>query len=292
MKCLHQERSLHERAQECRTMVTDDGDGEPGNTTVSNRGGDGANSSAQGVSERFRAATAELELANADDVALLPTRLALAARDVLGSAGAGMSVMSQAFRVPLGATDDDAVALERLQFTTEQGPCWDAIHADAPLAADDADIERRWPQFAHALRSTTGYRSVVSVPLRLARGAGGAADLWFDDGAAAGRFDLDDATVVAAHIADLLNRADALARALSPNRADDDLGPAWARGPMAQSRLMVWIAVGMVINETSYPPADGVALLRAAAYSAGRSVDDVAADVVEGRVTVADLLSA
>ena len=241
-----------------------------------------------GVSERFRAAAAGLGTSTLEDVALLPSRLAGVVRDVLGCSGAGMSVMSRDFRVPLGATDGDAAAVERLQFTAEQGPCWDAIHADVPLAADAAQIERRWPEFAEGLRSTTGYRSVVSVPLRLARGAGGAVDLYFVDGSAAGHFDLDDATVAAAHIADQLNRADAGTR--PPDRGGV-AGPAWARGPAARGRLAVWIAVGMVMSETAGLPADGVALLRAAAYSAGRSVDELAADMVDGRVAVADLIS-
>lgn len=238
-----------------------------------------------GVSERFRAA---VRTAGDGDLEVLPTRLAQVACAVVGCDAAGLSVMSRDFRVPLGASGADATTVERLQFTLEQGPCWDAIRADLPLAANDEVITATWPQFAEQMHRLTPFRSIVSVPLRLARGAGGALDLHFADPAGSDGFDLDDATVVAAHIADRLNRADDSGR---PTDLRGLTGPVWARGAVARGRMAVWIAVGMIIAELHALPADALAELRAAAFSAGRSLDDLAADIVEGRLAVSDLLT-
>lgn len=241
---------------------------------------------ASGISERFRDQAAARPVGDVPE--LLPTRLAEVTCQVTGSAGAGLSLMSQSFRVPLGASGPGAAVLERLQFTAAQGPCWDAIRADLPLAADLEQIDATWPQFAEEMRRATPFASVVSVPLRLARETGGALDLYFTDPAGSDTFDLDDATVVAAHIADRLNRADTSTR---PPDLHGVRGPAWARGPAARGRLAVWIAVGMVMSETDGQPVDALATLRAAAWSATRSLDDVASDLVRGHVTVADLLA-
>ena len=47
----------------------------------------------------------------------LPTDLTKACVEVLQVDGAGLSAVSDRVQVPLGASDDDAVAAERLQFT-------------------------------------------------------------------------------------------------------------------------------------------------------------------------------
>ena len=94
--------------------------------------------------------------------------------------------------------------------------------------------------------------------------------------------------MVAAHIADRLNRAAAEDRSSDVHGVT---GPGWARGAPARGRLAVWIAVGLIIAETGVLPDDALAVLRAAAYSAGRSLDEIAGDVVTGNTGVRDLLS-
>src|SRR6185437_11302048 len=57
---------------------------------------------------------------------LLPVRLAQACVAVLPVSGAGISLLYDDFRVPLGASDDAASCAEQLQFTTGEGPCLQA----------------------------------------------------------------------------------------------------------------------------------------------------------------------
>lgn len=221
-----------------------------------------------------------------EDMAVLPARLAEAAAAVLAVDGVGLSLFGDEFRLPLGASGPDAATAERLQFTVEQGPCWDAVGHDLQLAVDAAQIAAAWPQFSDELRRQTPFRSVVSVPLRLARRTGGAVDLYFVDPTAASAFDVGDVTAVAAHMAETLNRA-----------ADDVVtdvtgvlgGPRWLRTDAARARTGVWIAAGMLVGDGVASAGDGVALLRAAAYSEGSSVDDVAAEVLDGTRSAAQV---
>lgn len=82
---------------------------------------------------------------------LLPVRLARACVGVLGVDGAGLSVVSGAFRVPLGASDDVAALAERLQFTQGEGPCLDAAVHGRLVVAAEPELQRRWPMFPQEL---------------------------------------------------------------------------------------------------------------------------------------------
>ena len=244
-------------------------------------------SSAGGVSERFRAAACGVDAPGAGPLELLPTRLAQVCSQVLAVDGAGLSVFSDDFRLPLGASDDEAATAERLQFTAAEGPCWEAVSNDLSLSADADTVADRWPQYNEEFSTRTSYRAVASVPLRLARGARGALDVYFRDEVRAKTFDLGDATAVAAHIADILDSAAADDSPLDPS--DLLQGSRWMRGPAARSRNAVWIAVGMLISDAIPTADDALAVLRATAYSGGVGVDELAAELVAGRLTPEEL---
>src|SRR3712207_8249255 len=57
----------------------------------------------------------------------------------------------------------------------------------------------------------------------------------------------------------------------------------------ARSRTRVWLAMGLVGVELDLDGADAVAVMQAAAVASGRVVDDVAEDLVAGRLAPADL---
>ena len=63
-------------------------------------------------------------------------------------------------------------------------------------------------------------------------------------------------------------------------------------GPHAQRRANVWQAMGLVGISFGLDATDAIATMRASAIAAGRVVDDVAADIVAGRLVPADLRAA
>lgn len=237
--------------------------------------------------ERFWLAVHSARAADApDDAARLPDRLAEACVRVLPVAGAGISLFTDDFRVPLGSSSPMAGLTERLQFTIGEGPCLQAHLQTSPLRADAEKIKQQWPTMFGEMVGRTPFRSIISVPLlRLAPGRGGAIDLYFRGPENATTFDVSDAVVVADHVGAALAIADAPSLALAPGLP----GPAWLNGPTARGRRRVWVAVGLLNVRLQLDAKDSLALMRAYAYGAGRVLDEVAADIVLGTLPLDNL---
>ncbi len=251
-------------------------------------GPDRAAAAPAAVTDRFNAHYArEAELGPAGPE-LLPVRLARACADVLGVDGAGLSVLSGSFRVPLGASDDVAAVAERLQFTQGEGPCLHAaVHGQLVVTAEE-ELQQRWPTFAHELFTRTPYRAVVTVPLMMAPATPGAVDLFLRDAAGVTQAVVDDAQALSGPIVDALTRS----RPADPtvvSRWGEEPQPAWLGGPAARDRTVVWVAVGMVMTEYDTGSLDALALLRAYAYSHDTTADHVADALVNGIMTLPEL---
>src|SRR3712207_5282005 len=216
-----------------------------------------------------------------DDPDLLAVRLAHAAAAVLPVEGVGLSVHGERdLRTPLAASSEGAATAERLQFTAGSGPCLLAAESGLPVFGTEAVLARRWPAFHDLLVTSTALRSVLalSLPGRL-KGVGGM-DLYCADPDGATAVDVFAARCVAELVADHLDGA-ADWSVWTPTEA-----PAWADTPDARRRGRLWMAVGMLTLALEVPAADALALLRGYAYAAGRTADDVAADLVERRLEI------
>jgi GAF domain-containing protein/ANTAR domain-containing protein len=221
---------------------------------------------------------------------LLPARLAHATAIALPASGAAISLIEEAFRVPLGSSDDNATLAERLQFTQGEGPCLDAVRTRAAVAVSTAEMTARWPTFAGELRAHTPYHAAVSVPV-LFDGLVGAVDLFFDDDDALQDVRFADVTRVCDIISGILSSAAPLGPAGTRDTgAQDDDQPAWTRAEAALERRTVWVAVGMVMVSTHLDADDALAALRADAYGRGSTLDAVAADLVAGVRSTDELL--
>jgi hypothetical protein len=236
------------------------------------------------IAERFDDA---LDSATEPDLAgpeLLPVRLARACARMLPVDGAGLSVLDAAQqRLPLGASSTDAEVAERLQFTVGDGPCMTAASTRQPVFAVEEDLRRRWPVFSDLLRGATPYRAVVAYPLQPALTGFGAVDLYFERSEDV--LDLDVFEAIA--VGELVSSALSEASVWSSWSASD--GPEWLQGPAPLRRAAVWEAMGKVGVDLEIGTPEALALLRASAYGSGRTVDDVAADLLAGRMRPADL---
>jgi hypothetical protein len=215
---------------------------------------------------------------------LLPERLARACARVLPVDGAGISLFFAADRrLPLGASDAVSAQAERLQFTVGEGPCLTAHAESRPVLADEETIRSRWPAFYDSLASSTPIRATTSVPLEDDLQGIGVLDLYLVPPHDLAAFRLSDAQVVSREIVAVLraeNRED------RRRRRD---GPAWLDAPAAGRRATVWQAIGMVNAALEVTSPDALALLRAHAYAAGTSLDDLAAQVVGRQVPIGEL---
>lgn len=102
------------------------------------------------------------------DVADMLYTLTTACVELLDVDEAGVLFVDEQGRlVPVAATHDGSEHLERLQVLVRDGPCLDAVGANASVASLDLDEdEGRWPRFVPQARSE-GFRSCHAEPVAL-----------------------------------------------------------------------------------------------------------------------------
>ena len=243
---------------------------------------------ATAIATRFQAAFQQVTDPQIAGPELVPARLARACATVLEIDGAGLSVIEDDFRIPLGASDEPSSVAERLQFTQGEGPCLDAARGRQVLVADSTQIDRRWPSYGAELFARTPFRGIATIPISLAVSTRGALDLFLIDERALGSLRLADAVTVADALVETLDAHDAATQ----NNVDVWTGQpirSWLTAPPAHQRRFVWLAVGMVMGTFRSAAPDALALLRSYAYGNGTDLDDLALALVERRVTLDQL---
>lgn len=239
------------------------------------------------IAGRFATALAGVSEPDLAGPELLPVRLSRACAAVLEVDGAGLSTAGTGGRrVPLGGSSAVASTAERMQFTAGEGPCTTSQRTGRPVFAVEEDLRRTWPMFAELLLRGTPFRGVVALPLRSAPYGDGALDLYVTRAAAVAELDVFTAVAVGELVTSALSDAAVWS---SWSAAE---GPDWLHGPAPRRRARVWEAIGKVGVALDIGPPEALALLRADAYTAGRSVDEVAADLLAGRRPPEELRSA
>jgi hypothetical protein len=223
---------------------------------------------------------------------LFPVRVARACAQVLPAAGVGLALFeAENVRFPIGASSDTAADAERLQFTTGEGPCLQAHHDRRPVIATEAELARRWPLFHDQLLAVSPFRAVVAVPLRRGLNGLGTMDLYFRQDVDIEELELTDLEHLVDHVSQLL----LLSTASSPEfptthiTSSDTPRETWLDVSPTSGRNAVFIATGMLNISLRLSAPDALALLRAYAFGAGRTVDDVAADIMHRRLPLETL---
>ncbi|UOY03797.1 GAF domain-containing protein [Blastococcus sp. PRF04-17] len=236
------------------------------------------------IAERFASALDDVSAPGLAGAELLPVRLARACTRMLPVDDAGLSMMNPGgHRIPLGASSATAETAERLQFTVGSGPCMAAHESRQPVFAAEEDLRRRWPEFTALLLRSTPYRAVVALPLQPALVGEGAIDLYFERPDEVPALDVFEAMAVGELVSSALNDAAVWSEWSSSE------GPEWLHGPVPRRRAAVWEAMGKLGVELEIGSPAALALLRAQATGSGVSVDEVAADVLAGRLPTSAL---
>ncbi len=208
-----------------------------------------------------------------------PERICRLCVSKLDVSGAGISVITTAGnRGVVCATDERAALIEDVQFTAGVGPCMDAAQNGRPVLLPDLANgqyfgDGRWPTFSERAH-LPGIAAIFAFPLRIGATTIGALDLYRDRPG-----DLTTGQLSAALLA-----ADAAAIALLDLDTTRDDAFADDSEARAAYQLHVHQATGMVKVQANVSIDDALLLLRARAFSSGRSLSDVAADVVGRRV--------
>lgn len=193
--------------------------------------------------------------------------------------GAAISVLLPASaQTTVCSSDDTAARLDELQFDLGEGPCWQSLALHAPVFSGDLqnDEHAEWPMFAAALRSAPAIDPVGAMyafPLFIGSLDIGAVDLYSTDARELTPVEITDGRALAEVVTWQVIR-----RMLGE---DDDTG----LGGSPNSRREVHQATGMILAQLDISAADAALLLKAHAFSTGRSVNDIAAEVIERRLT-------
>jgi GAF domain-containing protein len=238
------------------------------------------------IADRFAAAVG-IDADAFPELELLPVRLTRACVQVLPVAGAGLSALANPdLRLPIGASDDVAGFVERLQFTYGEGPCLQAYRTGRPQMMTAPAVAERWPEMHRDLVAVTPYRAVASLPLFDGATRLGALDLYLEQPAGFDPADLADAFTVATCVSEAL--VSARVYSIDAQRTDPATRAFAHTDPMA-GRIQVWKAMGLLNVQLEVTAQDALALLRARAYATERLVDDLAHDIVTRRIPVGDL---
>lgn len=173
------------------------------------------------------------------------------------------------------ASDGVAAALDQLQFDLGEGPRWETARTGLASASLDVrlDLHPEWPVFG-AAAAKLGVGALFSFPISMGTQLFGVADLYRE---LPGPLD-DEATARAKNV----SRQVAAPAAQFARRSASS--PEQEAGEAAAIRREVHQATGMILMQLETDAPSALAALRGYAFGRGRSVEDVARDVVARRI--------
>lgn len=220
--------------------------------------------------------------------------LSRTAARLTGVDGAAIALLTESTGVRdlVRATDALSYHLDELQFTLGEGPCLDVFSpAGSPQLVPDmgADVaSQRWPMFTAEARAV-GVHAVFAFAVSAGTRPLGVLELYRRS---AGPL-TDDESRVAALCAQtvattIAQNWDAVIAHLGPGsdaaRVAEWLAAEEVVAQGANSRAHVYLASGMVAAQLQVPTTEAMARLRAHAFQTGRSIKDVADDIVARRL--------
>jgi ANTAR domain/GAF domain len=193
---------------------------------------------------------------------------------VVPVAGAAISTLGGLLGSETISASDDVIArVDELQFDLGEGPCWDAIATGRPVLEPDlrGRPNHTWPAFSPAVMEDVA--ALFAVPLHVGPLRIGAIDMYdvrprpLLDG------DLARAVSLAADVSRTVLR-----QAIEESGLEDV--PAVTR---PRSRRLIHQATGFVIAQLDVSAADAELLIRARAFAEGRSMLEIADDILARR---------
>lgn len=201
-----------------------------------------------------------------------------AAQDLLAS-GVAISLRSATGGSAMAAASDPACErIEELQFTLGEGPCLEAYATRRPVLTSDLSGSggARWPVYA-AAAAEHGVRAVFAFPLGVGDACVGALDVYRTHTGPLSPPALAGAVTFAAYATTTLLRGQEKAGSDHPPPGLDDVLATRFEVHQAQGMLTVQLGVGLE---------EAMLRLRAHAFADGRSLVEVARDVLAGALVI------
>jgi GAF domain-containing protein len=198
---------------------------------------------------------------------------------VPGGTAAAVTVAMPQGALSFAASDPRVDELHELQFSRAEGPVVETLQHNEPRRIDDTAAERRWPAFCRAA-ATAGFESMLALPLRTDRRPAGAVALYGQEPGVFGGVAHDVALLFAAQGGTAVRNA-ALYRACRRMVRDLHAG--------LESRAVIEQAKGIIHAELGVTPAEAFTLLRQHSQDTNQRVRIIAARLVQGRLSTAQI---
>ena len=200
-----------------------------------------------------------------------PVRLCRACVDILGADGGAITLSStRPERLTVSTSNGTSARIEDLQDVLGEGPGQDAFRNGRTVVTQvDGASGGPFPMFTELAGDIAGPLTVWAIPMHPGGATIGVVTLYRAEGDLAQS--LDDAQFL----------VDAVGAALLDDRAVG-AGAPFAAWP---DRARVHQATGMIVAQLSIAPDDALAILRAHAYAEATTLDAIAIEVVERRLS-------
>lgn len=193
--------------------------------------------------------------------------------DALPVAGASVSVLDRSGRQSsICSSDAVAARIDEIQFELGEGPQWDALRTrHVVLIGDLSDVkDTRWPVFAHAVQALPA-RALSTIPLVIGAATVGVVALYDTKPGLLSRHHLRMALAMSSAMTGRAVRL-AIDSAGVDEVAETTTSPAMRRE--------VHQATGMIVAQLGVSATIAFSQLQAHSFSSGRTLQDVAHDVV------------
>ena len=196
--------------------------------------------------------------------------------ELLPVTGVSISVFDEEGRQStICASDPTAARIDELQFELGEGPHWAALSQARPVMVSDvrADSRDEWPVFGGAILELE-VGALFAFPMVMGAVTVGVIDLYRTD---AGSLDVADVATARALAAGTARRAvNQAIHSAGDDTFDDTTAPA--------TRREVHQATGIILVQLDVTATEAFFRLRAFSFANGRTVHDVAHDVVSGDI--------
>ncbi len=278
----------HERIRPTRTLGAVDGSTlgevyppEPRSANETGAAATGVAMAREAILARTLVELADTLVADFDVVEVL-TLLTDRCVEILDVDAAGLMLLAPEGDLRVMASSSEAMrVLELFELQSEEGPCLDCFNTGFQVSAGNlAAAADRWPRFACAAIEG-GFHAVNALPMRLRGTVIGALNMFQNTTGEISQADSDAAQALAdiATITILQHRASVEARGLNIQL-----------NLALNSRVLIEQAKGVVAERNRTDMEQAFSELRTYARYNNLRLVDVARDVIEGKVSVADLV--
>ncbi len=195
--------------------------------------------------------------------------------EVLSLSGAGVTLVHDGRQRFVTAADEAIATLERVQESSQKGPCIDAVASAAPVAVPDiahGDASNRWPDYTVAAKNG-GIHAVAGIPMLADGAAIGAVNLYDSQPRDWSAEDLRVATIFASIATGYLAHASS---ARQQQRTAEQLEQA------LNTRLIIEQAKGVLATQRETTVDEAFKRLRNYAREHNARIHDVSRSVVQG----------